>query len=330
MISLIVLAVGFLAVQVGILSNFMDLVAVSLMLLPVSFITFFLLVRRYLSVRIQRIYQLIGDYTEMENESQVMLDDILSKVESKSEEWNREQTEEILRLKEQAQFRREFLGNVAHELKTPVFSIQGYILTLLDGGLEDENVNRKFLERASKATERMTHILEDLDQLTKMEVNTIELDKSTFDIVDLVRDLFEDLEIKANKNGIQLQFAKEYDPTFIHADRSKISQVFVNLLNNSIAYGNPGGTTTVSLNKVDDRIVIEVSDTGLGIDKEHIPRLFERFYRVEKSRNRHEGGSGLGLAIVKHIISNHGHTIRVKSKLGEGSTFTFSLDRGKV
>lgn len=229
-------------------------------------------------------------------------------------------------MKEQERFRREFLGNLAHELKTPVFSIQGYILTLLEGGLEDESINRNFLERASKATDRMTDILKDLDEIAKMEANQIQLEYKEFDIVELVKEIFEDLQIKAKKKKIQLKLAKSFSPIFVYADKSKINQVITNLVNNSIAYGNVEGTTTVRFYVMDDIVTTEVSDNGPGIDAKDIPRLFERFYRVEKSRNRHEGGSGLGLSIVKHIIERHGQTINVRSTPGVGSTFTFSLD----
>ena len=258
-----------------------------------------------------------------------MNEDVISKVELETRKWTDERMREISELRETDEFRREFIGNLAHELKTPVFSIQGYILTLLEGGLEDKNVNRKFLERASKATDRMTAILEDLDQLTKMEVNALELDRTNFDLVELISDIFDDLEMKARKSSISLQFAKEYGAIIVNADKGKIAQVFANLFSNSISYGTEEGTTIVNINRLDDRVNIEVSDDGLGIDEEHLPRLFERFYRVEKSRNRNEGGSGLGLAIVKHIISNHGHTISVESTPGKGSTFTFDLDKAK-
>lgn len=257
-------------------------------------------------------------------------DDIIAQAERETKQWTEERIQEISKLKEQEKFRREFLGNLAHELKTPVFSIQGYILTLLEGGLEDETVNHKFLERASKATERMTTILEDLDQLTKMEVSAIELDTTRFDIKRLVQDVFEELEMKAEERNIKLRFAKEFDPIFVYADRNKIGQVLMNLIGNSIAYGNEGGETQIRFYIMDNIVTIEVSDNGPGIDEEHIPRLFERFYRVEKSRNRNEGGSGLGLAIAKHFIEAHGQTINVRSTAGVGSTFTFSLDKAKT
>lgn len=258
------------------------------------------------------------------------MNEAIDQAEEETREWTDARMREISKLKEQEEYRREFLGNLAHELKTPVFSIQGYILTLLEGGLEDDTINRAFLERASKATDRMTSILEDLDQLTKFEVNEMKLDITRFDIHELVKDIFEDLEMKAKKKKIKLKFAKEeYGAIMVRADRNKIAQVLSNLISNSISYGHEGGRTTVRFYVMDDIVTIEVSDDGPGIEEEHIPRLFERFYRVEKSRNRNEGGSGLGLAIAKHIIEAHGQTINVRSTPGVGSTFTFSLDKSK-
>jgi two-component system phosphate regulon sensor histidine kinase PhoR len=257
-------------------------------------------------------------------------DDVIANAEIETQLWSEERNKEISKLKEQEEFRREFLGNLAHELKTPIFSIQGYILTLLDGGLEDENVNRTFLERASKATDRMVSIIEDLDQITKMEADALKLEMRPFDIVELVTDIFESLEMMAKEKNIKLLFAKEYSSTFVIGDKPKIAQVLVNLITNSIFYGNKDGTTNVRFYKMDDIVTIEVSDNGPGIEEEHLPRLFERFYRVEKSRNRNDGGSGLGLAIAKHIVESHRQTISVRSTYGVGSTFSFSLDKSKT
>jgi two-component system phosphate regulon sensor histidine kinase PhoR len=218
---------------------------------------------------------------------------------------------------------------LAHELKTPVFSIQGYILTLLDGGLEDPNVNRMFLERASLSVDRMVNLLEDLDEITKMEANRFKLDLQNFNIRDLVKEVVESLELKAKEKNINLTFPK--DTNFIvNADRAKISQVLTNLINNSINYGNDGGRTNVRFYEMNDLILIEISDNGPGIDEHHLPRIFERFYRVEKSRTRNEGGSGLGLAIVKYIIESHKQNITVRSTVGLGSTFAFSLDTAQT
>lgn len=296
-----------------------------------SFITFYILIKFFITEKLKILYRSIrkGKFNGQDIKNYSLQEDVIAQAEIETKKWSEQQINTISKLKEQEEFRREFLGNLAHELKTPVFSIQGYILTLLDGGLEDESVNRMFLERASKATERMTAILEDLDQITGMEVNKINLDITRFDIVELVSDLFEEAEVRASEKDIKLKFAKEFDPIWVKADRSKIGQVISNLINNSISYGKREGKTRVRFYIMDDIVTVEVSDNGPGIDEENLPRLFERFYRVEKSRNRHQGGSGLGLAIAKHIIEAHGQTINVRSTIDLGSTFIFSLDKAK-
>lgn len=304
----------------------------SIMIGGLAFLVFYFVFKSYITERLRILYRSIrkGKFNGQIPGNFKMGEDVISSAELETKKWTEEKNAEISRLKEQEEFRREFLGNLGHELKTPVFAIQGYILTLLEGGLEDDSVNRAFLERAAKSTERMTAILEDLDQITKMEVNEIKLEFENFDITELVQEVFEDLEMNANEKNIKLSFSKDYNPIYVYADRHKISQVLINLLSNSIAYGNDGGRTVVRFYIMDDIITVEVSDNGPGIDEVHIPRLFERFYRVEKSRNRNKGGSGLGLAIVKHILEAHGQTMGVRSTPNIGSTFTFSLDKGKA
>lgn len=294
-----------------------------------SFGVFYFFIKKFINDRLKLLYRSIrkGKITKENDLKFSISDDVIAEAEKQTKKWAEERNFEISRLKEQEEFRREFLGNLAHELKTPVFSIQGYILTLLEGGLEDEKVNRLFLERASKATERMVNILEDLDQITKLEVEDLKVDKRPFDIVELTKEIFESFEILAKEKNIKLIFSKEYSSKIVNADKGKIAQVLTNLIGNSIFYGKEGGTTVIRFYTMDDVITTEVSDDGPGIEEQHLPRLFERFYRVEKSRNRHEGGSGLGLSIVKHIIESHGHTISVRSTVGVGSTFTFSLDK---
>ena len=293
-----------------------------------SYIIFFLIVRKFINERLKVLYRSIrkGKITSEKDFKFKLSEDSIAKAEKETHDWSAENQKEIVRLQEQAKFRREFLGNLAHELKTPIFSIQGYLLTLLEGGLEDKNVNVMFLDRASKATDRMAHMIEDLDQIMKLEVNELPLDFRVFDLKELVKEIFESLESEASSKSITLKFEKQYEPVYVKADRAKISQVFVNLLRNSIAYGNEGGATTVRFYVVDDSVTIEVSDNGPGIDEASIKRIFERFYRVEKSRNRNDGGSGLGLSIVKHIVEAHQQTIHVRSTEGMGTTFVFTLD----
>jgi two-component system phosphate regulon sensor histidine kinase PhoR len=244
-------------------------------------------------------------------------------------EWKENSSIEISKLKEQAAFRKEFLGNLAHELKTPVFSIQGYLLTLLDGGLEDPNVNRAFLERASKSTDRITGILEDLDQITRMETENLRLEIRSFDIIELLKESFESFELIAKEKNYQVLFEKAFTSKYVQADRNKLGQVFTNLISNAISYGNENGTLIVSILDLDEHFLVEFKDNGPGIENHHLSRLFERFYRVEKSRNRNEGGSGLGLAIAKHIVESHGQSIQVKSQVGIGTTFVITVEKSK-
>lgn len=289
------------------------------------------LIKHFIQERLKSIYKTIRKGKSSSFETQEMaINDLIDHVEKEAQQWSEERNKEISRLKEQEAFRREFLGNLAHEIKTPIFSVQGYILTLLEGGLEDETVNRTFLERASKATDRIVNIIDDLDQITKLEVDAVKLEMRSFDIVELVHEIYGSLEIMAQEKTINLKLGRDYNSKYVVGDRGKIGQVLTNLLVNSIFYGNDNGTTTVRLIDMDEIITIEVADNGPGIEDQHLTRLFERFYRVEKSRNRNEGGSGLGLAIAKHIIESHGHTISVRSTYGEGSTFSFSLDKSRT
>jgi two-component system phosphate regulon sensor histidine kinase PhoR len=295
----------------------------------VSFVVGYLLLKYFIEDRVQTIYRIIEHGSSVQvNKPKIDLNtDVIGKAANESMVWANERKKEIAKLKEQAAFRREFLGNLAHELKTPVFSIQGYILTLLEGGLEDEKVNRKFLERASFAAERMTEILEDLDQIMNLEVNRVALKMESFDLVKLTKDIINSFEEQSEGKTVKVSMDKKYEPIYVKADRAKISQVLTNLIANSINYSNENGATTIRFYLINQSLITEISDNGIGIPEKDIPRLFERFYRVEQSRNRNEGGSGLGLAICKHIIESHNETISVKSKLGEGSTFSFSLKK---
>ena len=295
-----------------------------------AFIVFYFLFKKFIYTRLKILYRSIrkGKMNVGDKISVSMTRDIIGETEAETQLWAEEKQTEIVQLKEQDKFRREFLGNLAHELKTPVFSIQGYVLTLLEGGLEDERVNRMFLERAEKAIERMTNILDDLDTLTRMEVNELKLLIRPFDIRELAKEVMDSFEIKAKEKGINIRFSKEYSKEImVSADKGKIAQVLTNLISNSISYGNQNGETLVRIFEVDDLITVEISDNGPGIEPNEVPRLFERFYRVEKSRNRNEGGSGLGLAIVKHIIEAHKEKIYVESEYGIGSEFSFTLSK---
>lgn len=236
--------------------------------------------------------------------------------------------QEIEKLHNRDDFRKEFIGDVSHELKTPLFMAQGYLLTLLGEDLDDPALRKKYLERANKSIERLTYIVKDLDMIAKLE-SGMKLDKTRFNLLKVIDEVFDLMELKADKKNINLTFKETYNfPVFVKADKEKIEQVIINLLSNSIKYGKVGGSTMVELRIISDEILsVDVIDDGVGIADDQIPRLFERFYRVDKSRSREQGGSGLGLAIVKHIIEAHDLDIAVKSEPGSGSTFSFTLNR---
>ena len=238
---------------------------------------------------------------------------------------------EIETLKIRENYRKEFIGNVSHELKTPLFTVQGYILTLLDGAMKDKKVRKKYLKRAEKGVERLIYIVKDLDMITKLEVGGLSLNKTDFDIVKLIKNVFDLLEMKASKKHIVLTFDKEYpSQVLVYGDEERLQQVLTNLIVNAIKYGKKDGTIEVSVEHlIKNKVIVRVTDNGEGIEKEHIPRLFERFYRVDKSGSRKEGGSGLGLAIVKHIVEAHNEKIYVESQFGIGSEFSFTLEKAK-
>jgi len=257
-----------------------------------------------------------------------MRENVLDEVNKEVMRWAEDRVREIQSLKEKDNFRREFIGNLSHELKTPIFNIQGYILTLLDGALEDKENNRKFLLKAAKNLDRLTTLLEELDAITRIESGSLELKVQRIDIVELCRDVIEAAEHNAREKNITLRLKNTNEaPIYVLADRSRIEQVVTNLVNNSIAYGTQGGETKIRFYDMDENVLVEVADNGIGMTADHLPRVFERFYRVDKSRSRHEGGTGLGLAIAKHIIDAHEQSINVRSTEGIGSTFSFTLEK---
>ena len=238
---------------------------------------------------------------------------------------------ELSEMREKESFRREFIGNLAHELKTPLFTSQSYILTLLDGAIDDKVINKKYLKIAGKSIERLNLIVKDLDLITKLETGDNNLKKSNFDIVDLLQNSIEMLGISAKKKNIKLTVEHENNPPLnVYADKEKIEQVTTNLIENSIKYGRENGTTEIVIQDlVENKMIIRFTDNGIGVHQNHIDRLFERFYRVDQSGNRTSGGSGLGLAIVKHIIDAHDEKIYVESDFGVGSEFSFTIDKAK-
>jgi two-component system phosphate regulon sensor histidine kinase PhoR len=247
------------------------------------------------------------------------------------EKWAIQKRNEIENLQRNEKFRKEFLLNLAHELKTPVFAVQGYIHTLLDGALEDPDVNKLFLEKATRNIDRLCRLIDDLDEISRLESGELKINKEIFVIQDLIKEVFDNLSLKAAGKEIKFSIKKGCEvPIQVNADKEKIHQVLINLVDNSIKYGNKGGQTVASVYRMDgQRILIEISDNGIGMPEEHLPRIFERFYRTDSARSREAGGTGLGLAIVKHIIEAHEQTINVRSKINVGSSFGFTLEEGK-
>ncbi len=300
-----------------------------------SFVTCYLIVvlsiQRFIYDRIKVIYKTITNLKKSRDEAREKMSvdaDILTEVSEEVLNWERDKREEIEQLREAESYRREFIGNVSHELKTPIFNIQGYLLTLLEGGLEDKSINRKYLNRAMRSVERMIALTEDLETISKLEEGNSTLSLSKFDLVPMIEETMNSLEMKANRRSISIRFDKEYSkPIMVKCDADKIGQVMTNLLVNAVNYGNEGGVAEVRFHDMDEHILVEVADDGIGISEEHLGRLFERFYRTDKSRSRNEGGTGLGLAIVKHIMDAHGQSVNVRSTEGEGSTFSITLEK---
>lgn len=331
----IVIVLSFLysgtAIILNVKISWIPLVIADLGVFLLSYFIYRYILEKFIYDKIKLIYKTIHTLKSKISlkEMDLTLDkDIISKVNEEVTEWARDRKLEIEELKKLEAYRREFLGNVSHELKTPLFNIQGYVLTLLDGGLEDPTINKEYLERSGKNIERMINIVEDLEVISRFETGELVLEPLNFDIVELSKDVVELLEVKANKKNIRLNIVREYErPLYVRADKERIRQVLINLLDNSIKYGIESGRTKVSFFDMDENILIEVSDNGLGVDPKDIPRLFERFFRVDKSRSREQGGSGLGLSIVKHIIEAHHQTINVRSTVGVGTTFAFTLQK---
>ena len=292
--------------------------------------TFFIIqyrVEKFIYLRIEKIYNSVSllDVSKLRNQT-ITTD--MKTLSEELEKYSRLKKLEIESLKVREEYRREFMGNVSHELKTPLFTVQSYISTLLDGAIDDPNVKIKYLQRAENGVERLIHIVEDLDMISKLEMGEVIIEKEVFDIVKLIKNVFEMLEIQGNNKNISLGFDVNYNkPILVFADEGKIQQVLINLIVNSIKYGKKRGTTEVSVeNLTDKKVIVRITDNGEGIEKKNISRIFERFYRIDKSGSRDEGGSGLGLSIVKHIIESHNERIYVESQYKIGSEFSFTLD----
>lgn len=310
--------------------NLFQVLGFSVISYSISFFIIQYRVERFIYRRVKKIY---ADLTLLESAS-IRKQPITTDMATLTQEIGKfaeNKKLEIETLKVREEYRKEFLGNISHELKTPLFTVQGYVLTLLDGAMEDKNLREKYLERASKGVERLIYIVQDLDMITKLEAGDVSLNIESFDIIALVEGVFELLEMKAAKKKITLIFDMEYpNPIMVRADKERIRQVLTNLIVNSIKYGRTKGTTEISIeNLIKNKVIVRVTDNGEGIAKANIPRLFERFYRIDKSGSRKEGGSGLGLSIVKHVIEAHDERIYIESELSVGSEFSFTLEKVK-
>ena len=331
LLSSLYISIGaYFVINYNDLSISVESVLISFIIFGLSFLILQLRVRKLFFERIRQIYEDL----EFETDSLIKTSSIDSDMNSFSrdlEEFVKLKRTEIETLKKEGIYRKEFVGNVAHELKTPLFSVQGYISNLLDGAMDDKELLKKYLKRAEKSVDRLTFIIKDLDLITQLESSTLKLKVTSFDIIKLTEEIIEDLEISASKRNIKIIFNKNYDKQIlVEADKNRIEQVITNLVSNSINYGSEKGTTEISFESNVEKIIVKVNDNGEGITEENMPRLFQRFFRVDVSRSRSQGGSGLGLAIVKHIIDAHNENIYVKSTVGVGSEFSFTLKKSKV
>jgi two-component system phosphate regulon sensor histidine kinase PhoR len=325
------------AISVSIVSLFFQAkIHVTGIIFSVSFIStfgmYYYTVERFIYRKIKLIYKFIYQTKATKREeffyNNILPQKSIAEVDADVQEWAKRNKDEIELLQRNEQFRKEFLMNLSHELRTPIFTIQGYVETLLGGAIEDAEVNKRFLTNASKSIDRLVQLVDDVDEISKLESGKMPLAFENFIIQELVKDIFEEFSLKAEERKLKFEFKKGTEGSLkVYADKNRIRQALVNLIENAIKYGNINGTIAVGCYLLDNqRVYIEVSDDGPGIAEEHLSRIFERFYRADRSRNRSIGGTGLGLAIVKHIIEAHGQTINVRSKIGVGSSFGFTLD----
>ncbi|MFZ5939148.1 MAG: sensor histidine kinase [Bacteroidota bacterium] len=330
---IVVLFIGghFLFNLIPFRNTFIREITLAILLFAVTYFTVLFLFNRFIEKRVNPIFKTIQSHTLSQKElrKKISSDDITRSLNQEVEDWAAGKSEEIRKLRQMEKYRKDFLGNVSHELKTPIFNIQGYVLTLLDGGIEDPNINRLYLERTEKSINRMINIVDDLESIARLESGEFKLKMESFNIVKLVEEVFEGQEMQARKMNIRLMFDSGYSkPIKVFADRKRIMEVVGNLVGNSVKYGKKNGRTIVGFTDTGDSVLVDITDDGIGIAEDDLPRIFERFYRVDKSRSRDSGGTGLGLAIVKHIIQAHNQTINVRSKPDKGSSFIFSLKKG--
>lgn len=330
-ISLCSLLAYLLASRITVLADWVWWLVYTVAILVLAYLINIYYLKKYIYRKVKVIYKTIHRQKRSPEEKTTSIEidkNIIEEVEKEVNDWANQQQQELERFRSWADYRRKFVGDISHELKTPIFTIQGYLHTLLDGGIYDEKVNMTFLKKAAKNVDRLYTIVEDLSAIARMESGNLVLEMQTFDIKELTEEIFEDLEIKARERDISLEFKDGASQNYkVLADRGYIRQVLTNLIHNSIKYGNAKGRTKVGFYDMDKNILIEVADDGIGISKKHLVHVFDRFYRVDKSRSRAQGGSGLGLSIVKHIIEAHRQTINVRSAPDVGSTFGFTLEK---
>jgi two-component system phosphate regulon sensor histidine kinase PhoR len=313
---------------------YIDVIAFGLTFV-VAYTIYFYTLQYFIYRKIKLIYKFIYQTKATKREEffyqNILPQKSIDEVRKDVERWAIEKRDEIEILQKNELFRKEFLMNLAHELRTPIFTVQGYVHTLLDGAIDDATVNRKFLSNATKGIQRLVQLADDLDNISKLESGKIPIVQESFVIQELVKDVYEEMMLKAKEKNIEMLKKKGTETSImVYADKQKVKQVIVNLVENALKYGNDGGTITTGFYRMDEgRVYIEVSDDGPGIAEHHLARIFERFYRADRSRSREIGGTGLGLAIVKHIIEAHGQTVTVRSKVGVGSSFGFTLEKGK-
>jgi len=299
-----------------------------------SFLVLRLYIEHYIYDRIRIIYKIIHDYKVGKESKTTQEKKMIGSIESVHQEvldWSMDYEKEISQLKAMEKYRKEYIGNISHELKTPLFSILGYVSTLADGGLDDPDINQKYLEKSEKNINRLISIVNELDEINQLESGEIKLEKTVFNLKELFDDAIESLEYRANKKNIKIYYGKKYEQSIhVFADRNQIQKLIINLMVNAIKYGfSNTGKVKISFFDMDDKILVEITDNGPGISKDDLGRIFERFYRTDKARNREQGGSGLGLAIVKHIVEAHKQTISTRSTIGIGTTFGFTLEKAK-
>lgn len=330
-LSILALAIALLAYYCG--DNILIIIISVVVFFATAYFSILFVFQKYIIDRIKPIYNTIRDLPlsgKKLEQKQPGSNSLIQNVKYEVEEWAKSQLKEIERLKELEKYRKDFVGNVSHELKTPIFNIQGYVLTLLEGGLDDPKINMLYLKRTEKSIDRMVSIVEDLESITKLESGELKLNMVKLDILKIVEEVIEMESWQASERKINVQVVNKPErPIFVKADRKRILEVVTNLIVNAVKYGKKKGFVNILFHDMEDNIIVEVSDNGIGMDKKDLPRIFERFFRVDKSRSREQGGTGLGLSIVKHIIEAHDQSINVRSVVDHGTTFNFTLEKAK-